>query len=131
MEEKNSARLQQFETAQQQKFNEFAESMQRSLSTLLDTATEKFQQGLQPQLDQMTSTMAQMQNVVLDRLNSLTIPSVSTHSKLPTLAQPSVSSVPIQYTPTYNITPHHTLLPSNVATYPAPMACSSPGDKSE
>ena len=104
MEEKISARLQQFETAQQQKLEEFAESMQRSFSSLLETATEKFQQGLQPQLDQMASTMAQMQNVVLDRLNNLAAPSVSTQSKMPTMAQQSVSSVPMHFTPTYNPT---------------------------
>ena len=130
MEEKISARLQQFETAQQQKLEEFAESMQRSFSSLLETATEKFQQGLQPQLDQMASTMAQMQNVVLDRLNNLAAPSVSTQSKMPTMAQQSVSSVPMHFTPTYNPNAH-TFRPANVATHPAQMACSSPGDKSE
>ena len=97
---------------------------------MLETATEKFQQGLQPQLDQMASTMAQMQNVVLDRLNNLAAPSVSTQSKMPTMAQQSVSSVPMHFTPTYNPNAH-TFRPANVATHPAQMACSSPGDKSE
>ena len=128
MEEKISARLQQFETAQQQKFNEFTEQMQRSITNLLDTATEKFQQGIQPQLDQMTNSMAQLQTVVLERLNSLTIPSPPTLTNFTSVAKPSISPAPMQYAPTYHVPPHPKLTSNE--TSPAPMACSSPGDKS-
>ena len=133
MEEKISARLQQFETVQQKKFDEFAESIQQSLSKLLDTATEKFQQGLQPQLDQMASTMAQMQHAVLERLNNISNPvsSASTHGTMPTMTQTPVSSVPIHYNHPYNLAQTHPLLTTNIATSQATLESSSPGDTSE